>query len=66
MKRKMRRLLKEAYGRLFGQGTEKRNRRAGMAAHRIYELHRRSNSIESGSQRTLNEEWAMDARRLLF
>lgn len=66
MKRKMRRLLKEAYGRLFGQGTEKQTRAARIAARRVQELRTRAGERRMNDRRELNEEWALDSRRLLF
>lgn len=66
MKRKVRRLLKEAYGRLFGQGTEKETRRAGIAARRIQELRMKAGASGLNDRSELNKEWALDSRRLLF
>lgn len=66
MKRKMRRLLKEAYGRLFGQGAEKDARRTGIAARRVKEIRMKAIGKGLSDRRELNEEWAIDTRRLLF
>ncbi|OWR28080.1 hypothetical protein CDO73_19530 [Saccharibacillus sp. O23] len=66
MKRKVKRLLKEAYGRLFGQGAEKETRAAGLAARRVKELRTGAGERRMNDRRELNEEWALDSRRLLF
>jgi len=66
MKRKMRKLLKEAYGRLFGPAAEKDARRAGIAARRVNEWRTRTGEKGMDDRRELNEEWALDSRRLLF